>query len=172
MDDLHEYYRWKISEAVDPVLPLPNVWGIVRRPPSATLWLFGPGDLEIKIEPRVYDHAGWPVPLSAQIEYTRLTLGSDDRSPTHYWTVLTDYGAWEASYIEGHATGTLTLNIRLTPYAEEELVLRFSDLPAALVAELGACLTLPPTAWQRRAGRMNKDEVEREVSGVADTIAE
>jgi len=171
MDDLHEYYRWKISEAVDPVLPLLNVWGIVRRPPNATVWLFGPGDLEITIEPRVYDHAGWPVPLSAQIEYTRLTLGSDDRSPIHSWTVLTAYGAWEASYIEGHATGTLTLNIRLAPYAEAEEVLRFSDLPAVLVAEFGACLTLPPTAWQRQAGWMNKDEVEREVSGVADTTA-
>ena len=157
---------------MDPVLPLLNVWGIVRRTPSATVWFFGPGDLEITIEPRVYDHAGWPVPLSTQIEYTRLTLGSDDRSPIHSWTVLTAYGAWEASYIEGHATGALTLNIRLAPYAEAEEVLRFSDLPAALVAAFGACLTLPPTAWQQRAGWMNKDEVEREVSGVDDTTVE
>jgi hypothetical protein len=152
MENTREYYRWKIYEDLDPVLPQPNLWGVVRRPPSATVWIFGPGDLEITIEPRVYDHAGHPVPASAQIEYERIITAERYDTPLHCWTVLTSYGAWTAMYIEGQTSGTLELNIRLAPYAEEETVLRFNDVPVTLVAELGACLTLPPSALRLRTG--------------------
>jgi hypothetical protein len=172
MDGACEFYRWETYEAVDPVLPIPDAWGIVlcdtsryaasRRFSDYALCLFGPGGLAIDIQ---------PFPPDTPIEYMRVAVGSDD-PPTHCWTIPTPYGAWEAMYTEGHETGTLELNIRLAPYAEELQVLPLDRGPAARVAELGACIMLPLTKWALREGWVDVTAASRAGQAVAESPAE
>jgi hypothetical protein len=107
------------------------------------------------------------VPRPIQIDY-----GYADHPPTYSWTVDTAYGAWELFYREDWPCGRLTLNVYASRHAGHWAELTLRDLPARLVAELGACLVLPPTEWHLREGWMSKDEVGRAVQAVADTTAE
>ncbi len=152
MDTHREWWRWEIRESVDPDFS-DTLWTIcfydTLRYPALhchspyMLFISGPGGLRIELV--------WLPPANTQIEYAYVPA-SGGHQAIHHWTIPVSYGIWKAMYSEGQATGCLLLEVPPHPNSAMTPPVTIDEIPAALVAELGACLTLPPSEWYLRPG--------------------
>jgi hypothetical protein len=148
---------WVLPDVYDaapcvPELPRGWCWCLADPMLSEGWWVLSLHQTDAGYDVQIYTPGGFVLFLGQFPLAIPVTRTTDIQRQFRCWTVPRDGYYWELMMSEHQPYGLLALQLCPAAPVPPVMAVGAMRLPVAFIAELGACLGLPPVTWPQRAG--------------------